>query len=341
MRRTQSKMFDALHRALLITYLVFCIFSSAFAYSGSGQGTVDNPYVIANFSQLCEMATVDDAITAYWELGADIDASDSNIMNMGEGWMPIGENWMDPFSGQFDGKYHTISNLYINTIATQYVGFFGCISGTVKNLYLTDIFYINGGLGQTTGSLCGDLFGGTISHCYSSGTITATIPFGSSSLTAGGLVGWAEGTIINCYSLVDINGTATGTKYIGGLVGDAIPDDPELSTIIINCYSAGVITGTGTYIGGFCGKKGSAIIYSCYYSALSGQTDTGKGLLTSDANMKKEATFTNWDFDSVWGLGENQTYPYLRTRPSADLNGDGVVNLADFAVFAGQWLKGT
>ena len=236
-------------------------------YSGSGQGTVDNPYVIANFSQLCEMTTCSNSnrLTGYWELVADIDASASTTMRMGLGWLPIGEDISEPFSGQFDGKYHTISNLYLNTIDLAFVGFFGCLSGTVRNLYLTSVNYINGGLQPTIGSICGHLFGGTISYCYASGNITVNVPFGSSSLTAGGLVGRSEGNIDNSYSLVNIGGTATGTKYIGGLVGDALPIDYSLFSIFINCYSAGAITGTGTYIGGFCGRKGSAIIYSCYY----------------------------------------------------------------------------
>jgi hypothetical protein len=43
----------------------------------------------------------------------------------------------------------------------------------------------------------------------------------------------------------------------------------------------------------------------------------------------------------VWGIIQNQTYPYLQTRPSADLNGDNIVNIADFVIFAAQWLEGT
>jgi len=56
--------------------------------------------------------------------------------------------------------------------------------------------------------------------------------------------------------------------------------------------------------------------------------------------MKKESTFTSWDFVETWNIGENQTYPYLRVYPAGDLNHDGIVNLLDFAIFAGRWLTG-
>jgi hypothetical protein len=60
--------------------------------------------------------------------------------------------------------------------------------------------------------------------------------------------------------------------------------------------------------------------------------------------MKRKSTFTaaGWEFTNFWGIVENVSYPYLRAfwQPgSADLNGDGRVDLADFALFAGQWMK--
>jgi hypothetical protein len=58
--------------------------------------------------------------------------------------------------------------------------------------------------------------------------------------------------------------------------------------------------------------------------------------------MKTLSTFTSagWDFVDTWGIGENQTYPFLRTYSGADLNCDGLVNLIDFAVWANHWLEG-
>jgi hypothetical protein len=63
--------------------------------------------------------------------------------------------------------------------------------------------------------------------------------------------------------------------------------------------------------------------------------------------MQRQSTFTaaGWDFENVWGFVENVSYPSLRvfqrsdTKASADLNGDGRMDLADFALFAEQWMK--
>ena len=57
--------------------------------------------------------------------------------------------------------------------------------------------------------------------------------------------------------------------------------------------------------------------------------------------MKRLASFValGWDFNSVWGIGEGQTYPYLRRYVAADMSGDGVVNFFDLAILAENWLK--
>jgi len=49
--------------------------------------------------------------------------------------------------------------------------------------------------------------------------------------------------------------------------------------------------------------------------------------------------FTDWDFINVWNIGENQTYPYLRTNSASDLNKDRVVNLIDLSILAEQWMR--
>jgi hypothetical protein len=58
--------------------------------------------------------------------------------------------------------------------------------------------------------------------------------------------------------------------------------------------------------------------------------------------MMVEDTFAdaNWDFVEIWNIGENQTYPYLRTESAGDLNHDKKVDFADFAILAEHWLEG-
>ena len=61
-----------------------------------------------------------------------------------------------------------------------------------------------------------------------------------------------------------------------------------------------------------------------------------EGPLTED--MKKEGTFTDWDFVEIWNIGENQTYPYLRTVPASDINKDHITNFLDVCIVAEQWM---
>ena len=54
-----------------------------------------------------------------------------------------------------------------------------------------------------------------------------------------------------------------------------------------------------------------------------------------------ESTFAEagWDMVNVWGIGEGQTYPYLRKYKAGDLNHDGIVDAVDLAIVADEWLE--
>jgi hypothetical protein len=54
--------------------------------------------------------------------------------------------------------------------------------------------------------------------------------------------------------------------------------------------------------------------------------------------MKQQSTFEGSDFINVWGIGENQTHPYLRKYSAADINEDETVNFGDLAILADNWL---
>lgn len=54
--------------------------------------------------------------------------------------------------------------------------------------------------------------------------------------------------------------------------------------------------------------------------------------------MKQQSTFTNWEFINTWAIGENQTYPYLRTHSPADINRDHAVNILELCILSQQWM---
>ncbi len=153
-------------------------------------------------------------------------------------------SWGGWFTGQIDGKGHSIAHLYINRPDLEYSGFIGKTDtgAVIKNLELADIDYT---LCDYAGGLIGLDVGDSliVDNVDVDGTITIT---GDNAV--GGLIGWLSNgcypTISNC--VVDVN--VTGDAYFaGGLVGFSSTPD------IDNCYVSGDVTGDGEYAGGFIG----------------------------------------------------------------------------------------
>jgi len=174
------------------------------------------------------------------------------------------------------------------------------------------------------GGLVGDSSSGEITNCYSEGLVSGSehigglvgnngwtsiescfskcnveVSSGSGGLF-GGLVGSNyEGPISNCYS----SGDVTGGNAIGGLVGK------HQDSLISNSYSSSSVAEHADYhayaIGGLVGHlMGDANIVSSYflYIESGGGPDNGFGEPLSDLEMRDQARFIDWDFDTIWGL---------------------------------------
>ncbi len=136
----------------------------------------------------------------------------------------------------------------------------------------------------------------------------------------GGLVGCSFGNIQDCHATVDLSvpygykriSTMRYIAYIGGAVGSAE------SGSVKNTYAIGKITADSeACMGGLIGRCiGSATMIqnSFYNRTTSGCSDTGKGIPKSTLGMKMKSVYTDWDFDTVWGISEdrNEGYPYLQ-----------------------------
>lgn len=176
--------------------------------------------------------------------------------------------------------------------------------GSVSNCYSTgDV----NGVGEVGGLVGANYSDGSVSNCYSTGEV-------SGSWSVSGLVGFNDGSISNCYSTGDVS----GNDCVGGLVG-------ENWSSVSNCF-----WDTETQTHGVTESFGVNI----------GTVTNVEGLPTTE--MQTESTFTDagWDFEEIWNIGENQTYPYLRVHPTGDINHDDIVNMLDFAIFADHWLEG-
>ncbi|MFY4797240.1 GLUG motif-containing protein, partial [Aliarcobacter butzleri] len=162
-----------------------------------------------------------------------IDAGVTSSWNSGAGFNPI-----SIFTGTFDGKGFTISDLYINR-NMDFVGLFGYTSGsTIKNLGLVNV-NITGS--QNVGGLVGmNSNNSQIENSY----VTGNVSGGDYSYNIGGFVGYNNNSQIkNSY----FTGSVTGSQNVGGLVGMN-----SNNSQIENSYALGSVGGFW-YVGGLVG----------------------------------------------------------------------------------------
>ncbi len=174
-------------------------------------------------------------------------------------------------------------------------GLVGCNErGTVTDSYATGEVSGN----REIGGLVGFNRDGTITSSYATGNV-------SGEEWVGGLVGhiYDGGTITSSYAA----GNVSGEELVGGLVG--FNEDGTVT----DSYATGEVSGNRE-IGGLVGRiyEGGTITSSYYDTETTGQSDTGKGIPKTTAEMKQQVTFEGWDFEEVWGIVEETTYPYLR-----------------------------
>ena len=298
-----------------------------------GDGTSGNPYRIATLENLYWIAATDAVVaspnrTARWSAHyiqtANIDASSTSGWFSGQGWDPIG-NVTTQFTGEYDGRRYTISNLFISRSATDYVGLFGSIDyAKISNVSLTNV-NISGK--SNVGALAGRVHrNSNVNNSNAQGIVAGTNSVGN--VNVGGLVGNLDITNTLSGSFANVN--VTGYRGVGGLVGNnnssAVSTSYAtgsvnageyfaggliggvLSGSITNSFATGSVSG-GTYVGGLVGVlQGSTISNSYSAGLVSGGSNVG-GLI---GNFFVSATVTNsfWDTDtssqptSVRGTGK-------------------------------------
>lgn len=222
----------------------------------TGSGTKDDPYLIADASQLRWFAAqVNDnsKSTICAQLTADIDLKD-------EEWTPIGKgsSYDNVYKGTFDGNDHEIKNLYVTGTTSNHYGLFGVLGagGTIRNLTVSGSVEITGsgsnyyGIGGIVGQLGG---AGTIENCTNKANVSGNFN------TAGivGRVGSSGGTIRACANLGDIS----GSNSVGGIVGYAY-----YGVTVSHCYNRGAVTASVSKAGGIVGfmDDSGAKFSNCY-----------------------------------------------------------------------------
>ena len=181
---------------------------------------------------------------------------------------------------------------------------------------------------------------GTVDRCWNTGTISTTgdvfFKTGNNDhgCFAGGIVGevypWqnclSEPTITNCYntgSIICSNiCTENNTRTCSGGIAGCWCDFISFGYTLDSCYNTGLCTVTdpttssAPLVGAITGRGGSRGT-NCYYL---NNMDRGRGGTSEDtftslspALMRRQASFSGFDFDSVWEMGTGSyLYPVLR-----------------------------
>ena len=223
----------------------------------------------------------------------------------------------------------------------QIGGLVGENHGTIENGYASGSVR---GTETDAGGLVGTHYEGVIKKCYAIGNVTGKGNVGglvgsNRSRSLGyevGKAGTGKGTILNSYA----TGNITGENNIGGLVGYIFQNKIENSYAtgnvkgnnnigglvgfseggtgkITNCYSNGNVIGNndlGGLVGNTSNQYNDAITNSYYDTQTSEQFDARKGKPMATEDMKKQNTYSTWDFNRVWIINPdfNDGLPYLR-----------------------------
>lgn len=252
-----------------------------------GNGT-SIPYIICTTSQLQRLMST----TTDWSLSFYL-MNDLDFTSLTP--TPIGTSGT-PFTGSFDGKNHTVSNLTYST-AILYSGFFGYTGAAVsiKNLTLTSISITNSMAASYTGGIVAFSTGGVIDRVTVNGsiivstvsaggaggiagnvnttsvsnvnaTISISLATGAASNYVGGIVGYMQsGNLTGCNASVNLtNGSGTGNS-MGGIVGTLLGGN------VSNCISSGGIStsGTSSYTGGAIANVTGGGVLSALRSSVS------------------------------------------------------------------------
>ncbi|HEX7933765.1 MAG TPA: filamentous hemagglutinin N-terminal domain-containing protein [Paraburkholderia sp.] len=292
----------------------------------SGLVTQITGYQLVN--SVTDLQNIDNDLAANYALGKDIDASNAAFTTLGYASAT-------PLTGQFDGMWHTISNL-----SPRFNSLFSAIGtqGVVRDVNLnsnssTVVFFANG-TGMlaasnrgtianvfTTGSIvsatndAGDSFAGLVAQNYgliarsgSGARVTAD------GFTAG-LVLDNEGTITESYVSGPVSGISSHGPT-GGLVGSN-------AGTITQSFVSGPVRAVSRQVGGICAVC-SGIGDDVYWNVeTTGQAVSGGNLPASNglttAQMSNPASFAGWDFgpNGAWAMPAGATQPVLRWQITA------------------------
>lgn len=204
-----------------------------------GDGTKENPFVIRTKE---ELQAVNEDLSAYYILGANIDLTDFTFT-------PIG-NSQTPFTGNIDGTGYTISNLKVEDEEKDNIGLFSCNNGTISNITLENVTIkgksnVGGLVGYNTGTVTGSTVSGNVTGLGDN---------------TGGLIGYVYSTSARSIIISEsgAKGKVVGKAQTGGLIGSLYQESttaPGTYAIYVQkSYATGDVEGISN-VGGLIGYQ--------------------------------------------------------------------------------------
>lgn len=227
---------------------------AGFKYT-KGSGSISDPYIICNQSELLEIGKNKDDWDKYFEQMDHIDLTNVKPKD----FSPIGSIDM-PFTGFYKGNGFAIFNLNINLEQNLYVGLFGRVSkGIIQNVILsTPVVLGKSMVGALVGGI--DNLGNSnqqFAEIRNSFVLDGTI---SGEDRIGGLIGFSSYAVISSSGVeskiqsIKISKDKRQTSidnegFVGGLIGEA-----GLRSLVVSCFSNSevynILSHTGGLIGG-------------------------------------------------------------------------------------------
>lgn len=218
---------------LVLSIVLICesVFTFNIVYASeefNGDGTENSPYLIQTIEDMNKLATSVNSGNSY-EGAYFLLTNDLNYDNTSNNYTPIGKSG-SVFSGDFNGNYKIIQG--INISSGSKIGIFGMTGSNAKihNVVLFD--------SKVSGST-----------------------------SVGGIVGYNQGKVYNCFNGANIS----GSNEIGGIVGASFGSNSQ----IYNCSNHGVITYTWSGGGGILGYGSTNVSYSYNVGSVSGPKNLG------------------------------------------------------------------
>lgn len=249
---------------VIVDFLPFAMFSAG------GEGTVENPYLIASAG---DMAMIARDPAAHYRVVNDFSAAAYGL------WSPIAS-----FTGTLDGGNYTISDLTIDGSNFEAAIFAYTENATIKDLKFENVS-IEASNATTVGVVVGEANTTIISNVHiNNATITTTA---DASATIGTIASGASlNTVISECSATNLTIDAPGCSTVGGIIGasrtgsavkacavnGAITADSNIGGIagststdcsVVNCHVNTDINGKNT-IGGIVGAADRGGIHLCF-----------------------------------------------------------------------------